>query len=595
MYVNGRLERRLPAKGDISNWADFALAIGNEITSDRPWLGDVLTVAVYSRALAPDEIVRHFEGINAPTGSPDSHIVGRWAFDKPAGAVARDSSPNANHCRIVGGAKRVKGLSGGAIRLNGTDAWAVADAPKGLPSGPAPRTTMAWFRTREFSKFDCVGGFGSAEPGCNFQLSFVKSRPRLLGWSERRDWPTGMNANPYADGRWHCVAATYDGIAARVYFDGEPKAASTRYVFDTDPKKVVIGNEIDEKGHEFGGEIDEFRIYDVALTSEQIRQIAASGPKAPSASSAAPPRPAKTAEATPDRIPETPAASPAETPAAAPASTPAALAAALGDFEAFVRKGEYTGAKIYATAASKDPANAAFAADLLASVRAAGALEERRAAMTKKAKGLVGSTVSLRTRGGVRKGTLKTVTDAGVTLVTTYRIGTRTGETKHEIAWLELTWPQQEKLAEDWLGAGRDVDAGRALLAYSLGAGDESAEFLATAGDHAVARYLRRKAVVESVGAAEVAAKEAWLALAPLVGRPGLSEEKAKRLAAMLDDFTLRHGGTAYAKSIATDIADLRQRLELASAPPRPRRASSRTGPLTRARARSLRTRPAAG
>jgi serine/threonine-protein kinase len=564
MYVNGSEDRRLPAKGDVSNWADFGLAIGNEFTGDRPWLGDVLKVAVYSRALEADEIVRHFEGISSATGSPDSHIVGQWSFDEPAGAVARDSSRNANHCRIVGGAKRVKGLSGGAISLNGTDAWAIADAPKGLPTGSAPRTILAWFKTAQWGRYNNVGGFGINEVGRNFQLCFVKSRPCLMGWSERRDWPTGVSAKPYADGGWHCVAATYDGIAARVYLDGEPKAATTRYVFDTDPRKVVIGNEIDEKGHEFVGDIDEFRIYDVALTAMQIRQIAESGPKASAASSAAPARPARTT----DPVPKTPVAPPAETPAT-PAMTPpsnaAALATALGDFEGFVRKGQYAGAKTYAVSAAKDAASAGSAADLLAAARAAGALEERRAAMMKRMTGLADTTVTLKTRGGLRKGTLKSVTDAGLTLVTTYRIGTRTGETKHEIAWLELTWHQQEKLAEDWLGAGADADAGRALLAHSLGAADQSARLLAAAGDHAVARYLRRKAAVERLGTAEVAAKEAWLALAPLSGRPGLSEEKAKRLAAALADYTLRHGGTAYAKSVADDVADMRQRLELAS------------------------------
>ncbi|MHC5058341.1 MAG: protein kinase domain-containing protein [Planctomycetota bacterium] len=295
MYVNGREERHLPARGDISNWADFGLAVGNEFTGDRPWLGDVFMVAVYSRALAPDEVQRHFEGLGASSGSPDSHIVGRWSFDEPSGAVARDSSPNANHCRIVGGAKRVKGILGGAISLNGTDAWAVADAPKGLPSGAAPRTILAWFRTEQFGRGYCVGGYGTPDHGRNFQMNFVKGRLYVMGWHPRFDWPARLVAREQADGRWHCVAATYDGMAARVYLDGEPGDVTTRHVFDTAPRKVVIGNEIDEKGHEFGGDIDEFRIYDVALTAAQIKRIASSGPGKVAATPAALPEAAPAA------------------------------------------------------------------------------------------------------------------------------------------------------------------------------------------------------------------------------------------------------------------------------------------------------------
>jgi len=42
---------------DLSNWdASHRLALGNELTGDRPWLGNLYYVAVYDRPLDAEEV-----------------------------------------------------------------------------------------------------------------------------------------------------------------------------------------------------------------------------------------------------------------------------------------------------------------------------------------------------------------------------------------------------------------------------------------------------------------------------------------------------------------------------------------------------------
>ena len=47
--------------GDFSNWNDsYLLALGNELTGDRPWLGEFQLVAIFDQALNQSEVEQTF-------------------------------------------------------------------------------------------------------------------------------------------------------------------------------------------------------------------------------------------------------------------------------------------------------------------------------------------------------------------------------------------------------------------------------------------------------------------------------------------------------------------------------------------------------
>jgi PKD repeat protein len=61
IYLNGLLVTKAVVAGDCSNWDPaYHLALANELTGDRPWLGTYEVVAVYSRALSHPEVVQNF-------------------------------------------------------------------------------------------------------------------------------------------------------------------------------------------------------------------------------------------------------------------------------------------------------------------------------------------------------------------------------------------------------------------------------------------------------------------------------------------------------------------------------------------------------
>ena len=65
VYINGQLNQQKQMAGDFSGWNEkYRLALGNELSGDRPWLGDLHLVAVYSRQWgAVDVTARYAQGV----------------------------------------------------------------------------------------------------------------------------------------------------------------------------------------------------------------------------------------------------------------------------------------------------------------------------------------------------------------------------------------------------------------------------------------------------------------------------------------------------------------------------------------------------
>ncbi|QPC83370.1 LamG domain-containing protein [Phototrophicus methaneseepsis] len=74
LYIDGVTVVSDTVGGDFSNWdMDFRLALANEFTGDRPWLGTYHMLGIYNRALPVDEVLAHFNnGTSLPMMPPDA-------------------------------------------------------------------------------------------------------------------------------------------------------------------------------------------------------------------------------------------------------------------------------------------------------------------------------------------------------------------------------------------------------------------------------------------------------------------------------------------------------------------------------------------
>jgi hypothetical protein len=70
LYLDGILVASGEIPGDYANWnSSYALMLANELSNDRPWLGDYHRLAIYDQALGPEEIQQHY--LVGPSGLPE--------------------------------------------------------------------------------------------------------------------------------------------------------------------------------------------------------------------------------------------------------------------------------------------------------------------------------------------------------------------------------------------------------------------------------------------------------------------------------------------------------------------------------------------
>ncbi|MHC4176382.1 MAG: LamG-like jellyroll fold domain-containing protein [Planctomycetota bacterium] len=222
-------------------------------------------------------------GEPAAAGEPviDKPLLAHWTFNEPGEAApVHDSSDNPGFgTPVESKVSRTRGVFGSALRLRGGHALRVAGslAHREL----AQITFSAWTRPTE------LGGFREIfRQECPNRLlfSFQESGSILsLGLNIGGYVECDARINPARglDGGWHHCAATFDGDRMRVYLDGkEVNSLHRPGKISIDPNVPGFIGSSGGTGEHFQGTLDDLRIYEEALTSEQIASLYSSGLRA---------------------------------------------------------------------------------------------------------------------------------------------------------------------------------------------------------------------------------------------------------------------------------------------------------------------------
>jgi len=207
-----------------------------------------------------------------PAQLVDPNLVGWWKLD----GDATDSSGYGNHGTELGSPRYIPGVIGEAFDPDRNDDF--------IDCGNAPllnrldaMSVMCWVKGPFTRGWEC----------------FVTKRGEGDGWKLRRqggsnnacftirdtsgpDDPRGsININ---DGEWHHVAGTWDGVDRNLYVDGQLDRSDpdTGTMVPTIDENVIIGGWMAGPGdirESAGIDIDDVRLYDKAVSQEQIMQI----------------------------------------------------------------------------------------------------------------------------------------------------------------------------------------------------------------------------------------------------------------------------------------------------------------------------------
>jgi hypothetical protein len=272
--INGEvIEESLsfPSTGSWANWA-YTERISGTLNAGNNVLR--ATIADYKGAN-----VDHLKVIeDYPYSESDPGLQVCLQLDESSGGTAADSSGNGREGTLHGGVvwQPGDGWFGGAVRLDGSDDYIEVQGYKGV-TGSNPRTVGLWVNSEGLALGDIVS-WGANNTGNRWSLGF-SPRGGMFGVNIGGGFIFAVES--VTDGAWHHVAAVVPEAGSdlgdiRLYVDGKDETVPGAVGPQIDTaigENLKIGTFDDGSGRFFAGSVDDFIVFDVALTDEQVSRL----------------------------------------------------------------------------------------------------------------------------------------------------------------------------------------------------------------------------------------------------------------------------------------------------------------------------------
>jgi hypothetical protein len=310
------------------NYSGYTFNIGRKpITQDGAWNGKVDDIAIYNRALTPQEITALYTGVapcqstssstdltipstslpyiwngltfntsgtqtatltNAagcdssatlnltvtntlPDYLPSNGLVGWWPFN----GNSNDESGNGNNGTVNGAtlASDRFGNSGKAYGFDGINDWININNSNSL-NPPSQITISAWVKTMEYnsSNASMILNKGWDQGPGHYDLLLFSSNKKsrfVIGSNLFVESNTNINLN-----QWVFITATIDDFTMKIYVNGlleNTILQTNNNSFGTNSDPLYIGkHDYNNAPYFFNGSIDDIAIYNRALTPQEI-------------------------------------------------------------------------------------------------------------------------------------------------------------------------------------------------------------------------------------------------------------------------------------------------------------------------------------
>jgi hypothetical protein len=268
-------------------WLNDKINIGRGY-SNKYMQGLIDNIRIYDYARTPTQIAWDYN-----RGGP----VGYWKFDECQGETIYDSSGNGNNgtwsgsggtqtsvgtCTTSGTAwgNGATGKRNASLNFDGGDDW--VDIGANTITGTKPYTLSAWVKGNSPSGHDGAMGIGN---GATNQLAWI-------GWvgtaqqGTSNSWGGGGYGNNWGSGvtdttNWHHLVLTSSGGSTQtfyIYVDGVQKFTTTAsFNLASTSTKIGVLDDNGTPNYWFSGQIDDARIYNYALTSNQVKTLYSEG------------------------------------------------------------------------------------------------------------------------------------------------------------------------------------------------------------------------------------------------------------------------------------------------------------------------------
>ena len=208
-------------------------------------------------------------------------LVGWWTFDAVKDGVAPDSSGKKNGGKAVEIPPPVPGRVGNALELDGRRGHVSVPASPSLDL-TGPFSISAWIKPKAGGRNRGIVEKWVPDPrdgrdlttGFFLRLNQVGNVQFIIPAAGDPD-PEVRTPDTLAPDAWNAVAAVFDGTSMKVYLNGRLSRSTTSNVAPrSSGAPLKIGMAGGEGPHFFAGELDDVRIYNRALTADEVTRLA---------------------------------------------------------------------------------------------------------------------------------------------------------------------------------------------------------------------------------------------------------------------------------------------------------------------------------
>jgi peptidoglycan/xylan/chitin deacetylase (PgdA/CDA1 family) len=210
---------------------------------------------------------------NASQPTEELEPVAQWTFDEGTGTVAKDSA-GTNPGKLYG-AKWTDGRIGGALHFDGSGNY--VDCGNAAVLAPEKITVAFWMLIEGRTSYQYVlGKTQDMFSQQDYAFSTVGNGKMEFAFGQAAGQRVAVKSkDPLLLGQWMHVAATRDGGTASLYINGQLAGLATYSFAVTNkgqPLRIGAIGSPDTVGF-FKGKIDDVRIYDKPLSTEEIQEL----------------------------------------------------------------------------------------------------------------------------------------------------------------------------------------------------------------------------------------------------------------------------------------------------------------------------------
>ncbi|WP_215453949.1 family 43 glycosylhydrolase [Streptomyces sp. ATCC 21386] len=239
--------------------------------------------------IAGDSAIEVTAEVTVSAEGPDvpADLLLRYDFDETGGSIARDSSGHGYHGTYVRTPDFGTGVDGGSFKMSGGNSGSSSPyvkIPNGVLKGTSSVTVSTYVKWKGGDNFQWLFGLG---PDSNKYLFATPSNGggKLFSAITKATWSGEkqmIGGSKLTAGEWKHVTVTLNGATetAILYVDGAETARVSGVtikpsdLYDSaKDHSGYIGRSLYSPDPYFGGEVDDFRIYNRALTPAEVLEL----------------------------------------------------------------------------------------------------------------------------------------------------------------------------------------------------------------------------------------------------------------------------------------------------------------------------------